>query len=108
MEVESLSPGETKAGTGAGKHRRSGGKRRITVFLLVGLLCIGLLVLLGSQILSPAQGQANPGSSPLLGHPAPDFTLAALSSHPAPAAHLAGLEGEGGDAQLLGIVVRCL
>jgi len=94
MEVESLSPGETKAGTGAGEHRRNGGKRRIAVFLVVGLLCVGLLALLGSQILAPAQGQTNPGSSPLLGHPAPDFTLATLSSHPAPAVHLAGLKGK--------------
>ena len=94
MEVESLSPGETKAGTVAGEHRRSNGKRRIAVFLMVGLLCVGLLALLGSQILAPAQGQTNPGSNPLLGHPAPDFTLATLSSHPAPAVHLAGLKGK--------------
>src|SRR5229473_534072 len=94
MEAESLPPGKARTETGVVEHRRSGGKRRIVVFLTVGLLCVGLLVLLGSQILSPAQGQANPGSSPLLGHPAPDFTLATLGSHPAPTVHLAGLKGK--------------
>src|SRR5712692_11236894 len=94
MEVESLSPGETKAGTGAGEHRRNGGKRRIAVFLVMGLACVALLALLGSQILTPAQVQTNSGSSPLLGHPAPDFTLAALSSHPASVVHLVGLKGK--------------
>ncbi|MFL5656130.1 MAG: TlpA family protein disulfide reductase [Ktedonobacteraceae bacterium] len=34
------------------------------------------------------------GSSPLDGHPAPDFTLAALSTHPASAMHLASLKGK--------------
>src|SRR5712692_1115464 len=94
MEVEGLSPGETRAETGAIGPRRSGGKRRIAVFLVVGLACVALLALLGSQILVPAQSQANAGSSPLLGHPAPDFTLAALSSRSAPAVHLASLKGK--------------
>src|SRR6266851_1558185 len=42
----------------------------------------------------PAQGQANNGISPLIGHPAPDFTLTVLSSRPAPAIHLASLKGK--------------
>jgi cytochrome c biogenesis protein CcmG/thiol:disulfide interchange protein DsbE len=94
MEVEDLSPGETKAEKGAGEHRRSGGKRRIVVFLAVSLACVALLALLGSQILVPAQNQTNSVISPLLGHSAPDFTLAALSSRPAPAIHLASLKGK--------------
>src|SRR5258708_14087524 len=92
MEGESLPAG--KAGTETGVvDRRSGGKRRIVVFLTVSLACVALLALLGSQILAPAQGQANSGSSLLIGHPAPDFTLAALSSRPAPSLHLASLKG---------------
>ena len=75
-EGEKIIPGE--------KRRR---KRRITIFLLVCLLNVGLLALLWSQLSTPAQNQSNAGgtgsSSPLVGHPAPDFSLALLSSHPA-------------------------
>ena len=94
MEAESLPPGKARTETGVVEQRRSGGKRRIIVFLTVSLACVALLVLLGSQILAPAQSQTNSGTDPLLGHPAPDFTLAALSSHPAPSVHLASLKGK--------------
>jgi cytochrome c biogenesis protein CcmG/thiol:disulfide interchange protein DsbE len=94
MELKNLSPGKAQAETEVGARRRSGGKRRIAVFLTVSLACVALLALLGSQLLVPAQGQTNSGSSPLVGHPAPDFTLAVLGSSPAPAIHLAGLKGK--------------
>ncbi len=94
MEDEGLSPTHTPVESGVVGRRRSGGKRRIAVFLAVGLACVGLLALLGSQLLVPAQSQANAGISPLIGHPAPDFTLAALSSQPAAAVHLASLKGK--------------
>ncbi len=94
MELESPSPGEARTETGVVDHRRNGGKRRIVVFLTVSLACVALLALLGSQILVPAQNQTNSGIGPLLGHLAPDFTLAALSSRPAPAIHLASLKGK--------------
>ena len=94
MEAESLPPGKARTETGVVEHRRSGGKRRIVVFLTVNLACVALLALLGSQILAPAQSQTNSGTSPLLGHPAPDFTLAALSSRPVPSVHLASLKGK--------------
>jgi len=94
MEAESLPPGRARTETGVVEHRRSGGKRRIIVFLTVSLACVALLVLLGSQILAPTQSQTNSGTDPLLGHPAPDFTLAALSSRPAPSVHLASLKGK--------------
>ncbi len=83
--------GQVEQGT---RRRRSVRKRRIVVFLLVILVSAGFLALLGSQVLTPAQNQSNAGVSPLLGHPAPDFTLAALSTHPAPALHLASLKGK--------------
>ncbi|SRR6266446_4982359 len=78
--------------------RRSARKRRITVFIVVSLMSVGLLVLLGSQLLTPAQDQSHSGtaqssSSPLDGHPAPDFTLAVLSTHPGPSIHLASFKG---------------
>ncbi len=94
MEDEGLSPTQTPVELGVVGRRRSGGKRRIAVFLAVGLACVGLLALLGSQILVPAQSQTNAGISPLIGHPAPDFTLAALSSQSTPAVHLASLKGK--------------
>jgi cytochrome c biogenesis protein CcmG/thiol:disulfide interchange protein DsbE len=61
---------------------------------VASLVSAGLLALLGSQVLTPAQNQSNAAVSPLLGHPAPDFTLAVLSTHPAPAIHLASLKGK--------------
>ncbi len=71
--------------------------RRIVGISLVGLLCLGFLVLLGSQLLTPASYQAA-SVSPLIGHPAPDFTLATLSasagSQSASSLHLASLKGK--------------
>ena len=91
----SLDEGETEKRVPGGKRSR---KRRITIFLLVCLLNVGLLALLWSQLLTPAQKQSNAGgtgsSSPLIGHPAPDFSLAVLSSRPASTIHLASLKGK--------------
>jgi cytochrome c biogenesis protein CcmG/thiol:disulfide interchange protein DsbE len=62
------------------KNRR---KRSIIVFVVVSLLNVGLLALLWSQLLTPAQS-ITPGKTtstdPLVGHPAPAFTLAALNT----------------------------
>jgi cytochrome c biogenesis protein CcmG, thiol:disulfide interchange protein DsbE len=70
--------------------------RRVLVIIFVSLFNIGLLALLGSQLLTPAQNQnsSDSNSSPLLGHPAPDFTLAALSNSPMPAVHLTNFKGK--------------
>ncbi len=98
METEEKLFASTPTGEGQVEQRtrrwRSVRKRRIVVFLFVILVSTGFLALLGSQVLTPAQNQSNAGVSPLLGHPAPDFTLAALSTHPAPALHLASLKGK--------------
>src|SRR6266702_1751812 len=94
MELESPSPGETRTETGVVEHRRSGGKRRIVVFLAVSLACVALLALLGSQLLIPAQDQSHSANSSLEGHPAPDFTLATLNVHAAPKIELASLKGK--------------
>ena len=70
--------------------------RRVVGISLVGLLCLGFLVLLGSQLLTPASNQAA-SVSPLIGHPAPDFTLATLNASAGPGSasslHLASLKG---------------
>lgn len=69
--------------------------RRIVGISLVGVLCLSFLVLLGSQLLTPAQNQAV-AVSPLIGHPAPDFTLPTLSTGPTSPTvmHLASQKGK--------------
>ena len=75
--------------------RRRRHKRRVVIFLVVSLVNLGLLSLLASQILTPAQGglSAN-GGSPLLGKPAPDFMLPLLNAGPPSTLHLAALRGK--------------
>ena len=94
---EGTSPGEGEAEKIIPGRKRSR-KRRITIFFLVCLLNVGLLALLWSQLLTPAQKQSNAGStgssSPLIGHPAPDFSLAVLGSHPGSTIRLASLKGK--------------
>lgn len=73
-------------------------KRSITIFLVVSLLNVGLLVFLWTQLLTPAQNaaqgqsQAN-ANDPLIGHPAPNFTLDALNKQPAAPISLADYKG---------------
>lgn len=89
------SPGEISPEFTQGrKSRRS--RRRVVIIVAVSLVNLALLVLLGSQLLTPAQNQSNASSSPLVGHPAPDFTLAVLSAHAGTASkmHLAALKGK--------------
>ena len=63
--------------------RRRSRKRSIIIFTVVSLLNVGLLALLWSQLLTPAQNQTSTGNDapgPLQGKPAPDFTLATLTA----------------------------
>jgi cytochrome c biogenesis protein CcmG, thiol:disulfide interchange protein DsbE len=84
MEDENQAPGGTRfmASAPAHKNRR---KRNIIIFVVVSLLNVGLLALLWSQLLTPAQspvsGQTRT-ADPLVGHSAPLFTLAVLRSQP--------------------------
>ena len=50
-------------------------RRRILIFCVVSLVNVGLLALLLTQLLIPAPHAV---SDPLVGHPAPDFSLAML------------------------------
>ena len=50
-------------------------RRSILIFCVVSLLNMGLLALLLTQLLKPASSS---GSDPLVGHPAPNFSLAML------------------------------
>ena len=76
-------------------------KRSIIIFVIVSLLNVGLLIVLWTQMLTPRSDQSqvensssNTGfvSSPLLGKPAPDFTLPILNGNGAKL-HLASLRG---------------
>jgi cytochrome c biogenesis protein CcmG, thiol:disulfide interchange protein DsbE len=64
--------------------------------IVVSLANLALLVLLGSQLLTAAPNQSKAGISPLIGHPAPDFTLAVLGplTSSASTIHLASLKGK--------------
>jgi cytochrome c biogenesis protein CcmG/thiol:disulfide interchange protein DsbE len=104
MEVEEQPSEGVSSGEILTEQFLSGSKKRnrmqrIIVFIAAILLNAGLLALLGSELLTPAQDQSHAGSAqsssgPLIKHPAPDFTLAALSARRAPAIHLASLKGK--------------
>src|SRR5256886_7491425 len=101
MQAEEQPPigiphGEVPPGQFTQGRKSRGSRRRVIIILVVGLVNLALLVLLGSQLLTPAQHQSNAGISPLIGHPAPDFTLAVLSAHAGAASNmrLADLKGK--------------
>jgi cytochrome c biogenesis protein CcmG, thiol:disulfide interchange protein DsbE len=78
-------------------RRKNSRKRSIIIFTVVSLLNAGLLILLWSQLLTPAPN-ANKNNSDglqlLKGHPAPDFALAALTAQHAQTIHLANFKGK--------------
>lgn len=57
--------------------RKNKHRRRIILFCVVSLLNVGLLALILTQLLTPATHQV---SDPLVGHPAPNFSLVLLHS----------------------------
>ena len=57
--------------------RKNKHRRRIVIFCVVSLLNVGLLALILTQLLTPA---TNSVSDPLVGHPAPNFSLVMLGS----------------------------
>jgi cytochrome c biogenesis protein CcmG, thiol:disulfide interchange protein DsbE len=79
--------------------RKGSRKRSITIFIVVSLLNVAVLAFLWTQLLTPAQNatqgqsQAN-ANDPLIGHPAPNFTLDALNLHPAAPISLANYKGK--------------
>ena len=62
-----------------GTVRNNKRRRRILIFSVVSLVNVGLLALILTQLLTPAPKAAV--SDPLVGHPAPDFSLAMLLPH---------------------------
>ncbi len=61
-----------------GPRQKNKRRRRILLFCGIILVNVGLLVLLFTQLLTPAP--ANSVSDPLIGHPAPNFSLTTLLS----------------------------
>jgi cytochrome c biogenesis protein CcmG, thiol:disulfide interchange protein DsbE len=100
MESKDITPGDNPQPEKIIPGRKSTRKRNITIFIVVSLLNAGLLALLWSQLLTPAQSSTSsssdaPGnSSPLKGHPAPNFTLASLTTHSSTALNLANFKGK--------------
>ena len=87
-----------------GMPRKRSRKRSITIFIVVSVVNVGLLVLLWTQLLTPAANVSNQQSSgfgdssavgdinsPLIGKAMPDFTLATLDG--SKQIHLATLKG---------------
>jgi cytochrome c biogenesis protein CcmG/thiol:disulfide interchange protein DsbE len=77
--------------------RKGSRKRSITIFIVVTLLNIAVLIFLWTQLLTPAQNNAQDqsrASDPLIGHPAPNFTLDALNLHPTASISLANFKGK--------------
>ncbi len=75
------------------REKKGSRKRSITIFILVSLLNVGLLVFLWTQLLTPAPNAAQV-HDPLIGHPATNFTLDALSLHQAASISLANFKGK--------------
>ena len=113
MEIKSDTPVETReaketnaplVGVEEYAKRRRSRKRSITIFVVVSILNVALLVLLWTQLLTPARNQATAGtsfssssglgdiSSPLVGTPMPDFTLKTLDGNTT--VHLASFKGK--------------
>jgi cytochrome c biogenesis protein CcmG/thiol:disulfide interchange protein DsbE len=87
---------ETGAAVERPLKRNQSRKRSIIIFVVTSLLCGGLLVLLWTQLLTPAQSgasQTNP-SDPLIGQMAPGFTLPLLNAQDQQKLALAHFQGK--------------
>ena len=101
METETIS--YNSVSTSADGERLNGKrvksrKRSITIFVVVSLINAGLLILLWTQLLTPARQSAStgsdiPSSNALVGHAAPNFTLSVLSGSRVSSLTLAAYKG---------------
>ena len=98
MEVKSTTSENLQAKKQTPTSVRKGSRKRsITIFTIVTLLNVAVLIFLWTQLLTPAQNAAqgqSQTSDPLIGHPAPNFTLGMLSLHSAAPISLASFMGK--------------
>jgi cytochrome c biogenesis protein CcmG/thiol:disulfide interchange protein DsbE len=78
LEVDSHMSEFAEIAPAQGPMRKNKRRRSMLIFCVVSLLNVGLLALLLTQLLKPASSS---GSDPLVGHPAPNFSLAMLRPH---------------------------
>lgn len=93
-----METGENLSGTGevvTPAPRKRSRKRSIVIFTIVSLLNVGLLALLWTQLLTPAQQSSSQStaSDPLIGQMAPNFTLTALNGQKSQKISLADFKG---------------
>src|SRR5690242_12434790 len=100
MEANSTDPVilEAEKQKPAPKRKRSR-KRSIIIFSVITLLNVVVLAFLWIQLLTPAQNTTQGSSQtntndPLIGHPAPNFTLDALNLRPDVPVSLASFKGK--------------
>jgi cytochrome c biogenesis protein CcmG, thiol:disulfide interchange protein DsbE len=101
MENEELlpepgEPGDAPMTQGSTPRKSNTRKRRIIIFVVVSLLNAGLLALLWTQLLTPAQSrtQGTSNADPLIGQAAPNFTLAALGAREPSTISLSNYKGQ--------------
>lgn len=69
-------------------------RRAIIGFVVTTLISASLLLLLFARLLSASQEVGDSGASPIVGHPAPDFTITLWNGQPGQKLHLADLKGK--------------
>ncbi|HVU67549.1 MAG TPA: TlpA disulfide reductase family protein [Ktedonobacteraceae bacterium] len=90
-----MDTGETISGAGVIPPQKQNRKRGILIFTVVTIINIGLLALLCTQLLTPAQsGSSQSPGDPLLGKAAPNFALPALNGTDQHTISLADFKGK--------------
>jgi cytochrome c biogenesis protein CcmG/thiol:disulfide interchange protein DsbE len=91
-----METGENITGVAVNPPRKRSRKRSVLIFIVVSLLNVGLLALLWTQLLTPAQQSSsqNTNSDTLIGQMAPNFTLPVLNGKSNQKMSLADLKGK--------------
>lgn len=102
MGLDSIASGEP-IGQEVSKTSKKNSKKHMMMFIVITIVNVGLLVLLATQLLTPVHNQSDikvdnttvlgEVTSPLIGKPAPDFTLPTLGNS-ASKIHLSDFKGK--------------